>query len=82
LVVDRSEEVAAFVGDTIAAGACAGDGAALLAFCEVTDVAAVDDRASDRAVDEVVDRFLSNPENDGECEKSFAESFAPNGESS
>ena len=35
-----------------------GEGA-FAAGCDATEVAAVDDLASDRAVDEVVDRFLS-----------------------
>ena len=55
-------------------GGSGADIVALLAGCDVTDVAAVEDLASDRDVDEV-DRFLSYDERDGELERSLAESF-------
>lgn len=58
----------------VGTGAGAGTGAAVLvAGCDVIEVAAVDERASDRAVEDV-DRFLSYADRDGEFEKSLTES--------
>ena len=44
-----------------------------VAGCEATEVAAVDDRASERV--ECVDHLFSDDDIEGECERSLAESF-------
>lgn len=56
------------------ADGCADDTGTLDAGCEVTDVAMVDERASEGDV-ELVDRFFSFEESEGECERSLAESL-------
>ena len=59
----------------------AGNGAALLAaVCDVIDVAAVEERASERDVEQV-DRFFSYVESEGELEKSLTESCKPSSSS-
>ena len=50
--------------------------AVLVAGCDIIEVAAVEERASDRVVD-VVDLFLSYADRDGEFVKSLTESWRP-----
>ncbi len=64
-VSDRFSEAIGATGDGSCDAATNGD-VALAVGCEATDVAAVDERASERVNEDVVDRFFSYDDKDGE----------------